>query len=78
MAGDTRTIENMFQQWLAINPHATRMYAGLYPTGAWADPCLVKCSACTYTATAPNWTEAARLAFAHDWKHDQRIKGNDE
>ena len=50
---------------------ARRLYAGLYPTGKWRDPCVVKCTACKYTETAPTWTAAAKLAGAHDWKHDQ-------
>ena len=53
----------MFQQSLDINPRAVRLYAGLYPSGGRRDPCDVKCTACTYTATALNWTAAVHLAI---------------
>ena len=60
----------MFQQFLGFETRPTRLYTGLYPTGKWDEPCTVKCTACSYIETAPTWTEAQKLAMAHDWTHD--------
>lgn len=63
----------MFQQFLDLQYLPPRLYTGLHPTGGRDEPCDVKCSACSYTATAPNWTAARNLAAAHDWDHDRGV-----
>jgi len=62
----------MFQQYLGLEPvgGALRLYAGLHPTGKMADPWIVRCNACPFTATARNHQAAVKLAHRHDQTHD--------
>ena len=45
-----------------------RLYAGLYPLGAWSDPCEVICT-CGYRERAVTCGDAQRLAWLHDETH---------
>lgn len=45
-----------------------RLYALMYPTGRWDEPCLVTC-ACGYQQTAATCEDAKAMAWAHDREH---------
>jgi hypothetical protein len=42
-----------------------RIYAGLYPTGLWTEPCWVRCG-CGFAELAPSCRIAQLVAAAHD------------
>jgi hypothetical protein len=61
----------MFQQFLGLKPAGDlRIYAVLEPTGHYDEPWIVKCIACSFTATSENHTTAVKVANWHDRAHD--------
>jgi hypothetical protein len=64
----------MFQPLLDFEPRGTlRLYALLYPSGTWTEPCEIMCNTCDYREIAPTCEIARTLAGQHDRTHSDAM-----
>jgi hypothetical protein len=64
----------MFQPLLDFAPTGPlRLYALLYPSGTWSEPCVIICNTCDYREIAPTCDLARTLAAQHDRDHNHAV-----